>query len=48
MKIFILFSLILLPLVVTAAGFRDVAEEVVWAKLKALSAGAEIATKRLL
>tara|TARA_B100001113_G_scaffold86174_1_gene68749 strand:+ start:58 stop:258 length:201 start_codon:yes stop_codon:yes gene_type:complete len=32
----------------TAAGFRDVAEEVVWAKLKALSAGAEIATKRLL
>ena len=32
----------------TAAGFRDVAEEVVWAKLKALSAGAELATKRLL
>ena len=32
----------------TAAGFRDVAEEVVWAKLKALSAGAEIASKRLL
>ena len=32
----------------TAAGFRDVAEEVVWAKLKALSTGAEIASKRLL
>ena len=32
----------------TAAGIRDVAEEVVWAKLKALSTGAEIASKRLL
>jgi len=32
----------------TAAGLRDVAEEVVWAKLKALSTGAEIASKRLL
>jgi 5-methyltetrahydropteroyltriglutamate--homocysteine methyltransferase len=32
----------------TAAGFRDVAEEVVWAKLKALSTGAEIASKRLI
>ena len=32
----------------TAAGVRDVAEEVVWAKLKALSTGAEIASKRLL
>ena len=32
----------------TSAGLRDVAEEVVWAKLKALSTGAEIASKRLL
>ena len=32
----------------TAAGLRDVAEEVVWAKLKALSTGAEIASRRLL
>ncbi|MFV2091304.1 MAG: hypothetical protein ACC642_11650, partial [Pseudomonadales bacterium] len=31
----------------TAAGFRDVADDVVWAKLKALSDGAEIATERL-
>ena len=32
----------------TAAGFRDVAEEVVWAKLAALSEGAELASRRLL
>ncbi len=32
----------------TAAGFGDVAEEVVWEKLKALRAGADIATKLLL
>ena len=32
----------------TAAGLRDVAEEVVWAKLAALSKGAEIASNRLL
>ena len=32
----------------TAAGLGTVAEEVVWEKLKALSAGAEIATRRLL
>jgi 5-methyltetrahydropteroyltriglutamate--homocysteine methyltransferase len=32
----------------TAAGFRDVAEEVVWAKLRALSEGARIASARLL
>ena len=32
----------------TAAGLRDVAEEVVWAKLEALSKGAKIASKRLL
>ena len=31
----------------TAAGLRDVAEEVVWAKLRALVEGAEIASKRL-
>ena len=31
----------------TAAGFRDVAEEVVWAKLSALSEGAAIASKRV-
>ena len=31
----------------TAAGFRDVAEEVVWAKLRSLVEGAEIASKRL-
>lgn len=31
----------------TAAGFRDVAEDVVWAKLASLRDGAEIATKRL-
>lgn len=31
----------------TAAGFRDVAEEVVWAKLAALSEGAGIASERL-
>ncbi len=30
----------------TAAGFRDVAEDVVWAKLKALSDGARIASER--
>ena len=30
----------------TSAGFRDVAEEVVWAKLESLSAGAEIASKK--
>ena len=32
----------------TAAGLGTVAEEVVWEKLRALSAGAEIATRRLL
>jgi 5-methyltetrahydropteroyltriglutamate--homocysteine methyltransferase len=32
----------------TAAGLGTVAEEVVWEKLRALSAGAEIATKRLM
>lgn len=32
----------------TAAGFGDVAEEVVWEKLKALRAGADIASERLL
>lgn len=32
----------------TAAGFRDVAEDVVWAKLGALVEGAEIASNRLL
>jgi 5-methyltetrahydropteroyltriglutamate--homocysteine methyltransferase len=32
----------------TAAGFRDVAEEVAWAKLRALSEGARIASARLL
>lgn len=31
----------------TAAGFRDVAEEVVWAKLRALCEGAELASQRL-
>ena len=31
----------------TAAGLRDVAEEVVWAKLRALVEGAEIASTRL-
>ena len=31
----------------TAAGFRDVAEDVVWAKLSALAKGAELATKQL-
>ena len=31
----------------TAAGFRDVASEVVWAKLQALSEGAALATSRL-
>lgn len=31
----------------TAAGFRDVAEDVVWAKLEALSEGARIASNRL-
>jgi len=31
----------------TAAGFRDVAEEVVWAKLAALSEGARLASQRL-
>jgi len=30
----------------TAAGFRDVAEEVVWAKLRALAEGARIASER--
>ena len=32
----------------TAAGFRVVAEEVVWAKLRALREGADLASKRLL
>ncbi|MEJ2088240.1 MAG: hypothetical protein P8Y69_07165 [Gammaproteobacteria bacterium] len=32
----------------TAAGLRDVAEEVVWAKLHALSEGADLASERLL
>lgn len=32
----------------TAAGFGDVAEEVVWEKLRSLRAGADLATKRLL
>jgi 5-methyltetrahydropteroyltriglutamate--homocysteine methyltransferase len=32
----------------TAAGLGEVAEEVVWEKLRALRAGAELATKRLL
>ena len=32
----------------TAAGLGTVAEEVVWEKLKALSEGAAIATRRLL
>jgi 5-methyltetrahydropteroyltriglutamate--homocysteine methyltransferase len=32
----------------TAAGFRDVAEEVVWAKLRALREGADRASERLL
>jgi 5-methyltetrahydropteroyltriglutamate--homocysteine methyltransferase len=32
----------------TAAGFRDVAEEVVWAKLRALREGADLASDRLL
>jgi 5-methyltetrahydropteroyltriglutamate--homocysteine methyltransferase len=31
----------------TAAGLRDVAEEVVWAKLTALAEGAELASRRL-
>jgi 5-methyltetrahydropteroyltriglutamate--homocysteine methyltransferase len=31
----------------TAAGFRDVAEEVVWAKLEALAQGARIASERI-
>jgi 5-methyltetrahydropteroyltriglutamate--homocysteine methyltransferase len=31
----------------TAAGFGDVAEELVWEKLRSLCAGAELATKRL-
>jgi 5-methyltetrahydropteroyltriglutamate--homocysteine methyltransferase len=31
----------------TAAGFRDVAEEVVWAKLTALAEGAHLASQRL-
>jgi len=31
----------------TAAGFHDVADDVVWAKLQALSAGAELASQRL-
>ena len=31
----------------TAAGLRDVAEDVVWAKLRSLVEGAEIASKRL-
>jgi 5-methyltetrahydropteroyltriglutamate--homocysteine methyltransferase len=31
----------------TAAGLGEVAEEVVWEKLKALRAGADIATRRL-
>jgi len=31
----------------TAAGFRDVAEEVVWAKLRALAEGARIASQRV-
>jgi 5-methyltetrahydropteroyltriglutamate--homocysteine methyltransferase len=32
----------------TAAGFRDVAEEIVWAKLRALREGADLASDRLL
>ncbi len=32
----------------TAAGFGDVAEEIVWEKLRSLRAGADLATKRLL
>jgi 5-methyltetrahydropteroyltriglutamate--homocysteine methyltransferase len=32
----------------TAAGFRSVVEEVVWAKLRALRDGAELASRRLL
>jgi 5-methyltetrahydropteroyltriglutamate--homocysteine methyltransferase len=32
----------------TAAGFRDVADDVVWAKLSALAEGAELASRRLL
>lgn len=31
----------------TAAGLGEVAEEIVWEKLKSLRAGAEIATRRL-
>ena len=31
----------------TAAGFGDVAEEIVWEKLRSLRAGADLATKRL-
>jgi len=32
----------------TAAGFGDVADEIVWEKLRSLCAGADLATKRLL
>ena len=32
----------------TAAGMADVAEEVVWEKLRALREGADLATRRLL
>jgi len=32
----------------TAAGLGEVAEEVVWEKLRALRAGADLATRRLL
>ena len=32
----------------TAAGLGEVAEEVVWERLRALRAGAELATRRLL
>ena len=32
----------------TAAGLGEVAEEVVWKKLEALRAGADLATRRLL
>jgi 5-methyltetrahydropteroyltriglutamate--homocysteine methyltransferase len=32
----------------TSAGFRDVAEEVVWAKLRSLREGADLASQRLL
>ena len=32
----------------TAAGLGEVADEIVWEKLKSLRAGADLATKRLL